>query len=188
MHTFSFDKEFAIFIPDPAVIAEEYKDDKHSSYWAQPWPAAIGLCHFLQQHSHFIKDKNVLELAAGVGLAGLYAAKSAKQVHITDIEPQAMEYIQQSAAHNQLHNVTCAFMDWKDAVQLPLPEVVLLSDVNYAPALFEELEKLIIHFIQNKVTVILSTPQRLVAKEFINRLLPYCKERGDEEGVSVFVF
>lgn len=188
MHTFSLDNGFTVFIPDPDEIAEQYKHDKHSAYWAKVWPASVGLCRFLQQHSHFIKDKTVLELAAGLGLAGLYTAQFAKQVHITDIEPQAMEYIQQSIVHSQLHNVSCAAMDWKDAVQLPLPQVVLLSDVNYSPSQFEELEKVILHFIQNKITVILSTPQRLVAKEFINRLLSYCKERGDKEGVSVFVF
>lgn len=187
MYTFSLDNGFTVFIPDPDAIAEQYKHDKHAAYWAQIWPASVSLCHFLQQHSYFIKDKTVLELAAGLGLAGLYAAQFAKQVHITDIEPQAMEYIQQSIIHSQLHNVTYAAMDWKEAVHLPLPQVVLLSDVNYAPDVFEELEKVVLHFIQNKITVILSTPQRLVAKEFINRLLPYCKERGDEEGVSVFV-
>lgn len=187
MHTFSLDNDFTIFIPDPGEIAEQYKHDKHAAYWAQVWPASVGLCRFVQKHSHFIKNKTVLELAAGLGLAGLYAAQFAKQVHITDIEPQAMEYIQESIAYNQLNNVTYAVMNWKDAAQLPLPEVVLLSDVNYSPEVFEELEKVILHFIQNKITVILSTPQRLVAKEFINGLLPYCKERGEQEGISVFV-
>lgn len=179
--------DISIAVPDAVAIQQQYANNKHNAYWAQVWPASVGLCHFLQQHSHFIKDKKVLELAAGLGLAGLFAAKWAKQVHITDIEPQAMEYIRQSIAHNQLQNVTCAAMDWNDAVQLSLPEVVLLSDVNYSPAQFEELEKVIIYFIQKKVTVILSTPQRLVAKEFINRLLPYYKEQWEEEGVSVFV-
>lgn len=86
-------------------------------------------------------------------------------------------------------------MDWKDAVQLPLPDTLLLSDVNYEPKVFDELLKVSEHFLSNNVTIIISTPQRLVAKPFINRLLLYCHLQwscnvllnGKETGVSVFV-
>ena len=97
--------------------------------------------------------------------------------------------------HLQLKNARATKMDWKNAVKTALPDVLLLSDVNYEPEVFEELMRVLEHFLHNKVTIIISTPQRLVAKPFINMLLPYCTQQwngqvvlnGRETGVSVFV-
>lgn len=175
------DQQLEIYVPDHAMVQQHYHNNKEAAYWAQIWPASIGLCQFLQQHPEYINGKNILELAAGLGLAGIYAAGIAKQVHITDIEPQAVDCVQHSIKHLQLTNVSCAAMDWKDAVNTLLPDVLLLSDVNYEPAVFEELQQVLEYFLQNKVTIIISTPQRLVAKEFINRLLPYCKRQWNTD-------
>ena len=188
-------KQLEIYIPDAEAVQKTYSNNKDAAYWAQVWPASIGLCDFLQEHSHHIEGKNILEMAAGLGLPGLYAAATAKQVTITDREEQAVACIQQSISHLQLKNARAAAMEWKDAVQAPLPKVVLLSDVNYEPAVFDELLHVLEYFLQHKVTIIISTPQRLVAKQFVNRLLPYCSQQwnrevvwnGKETGVSVFV-
>ena len=79
--------------------------------------------------------------------------------------------------------------------QAPLPDILLLSDVNYESAIFDELLNVLKYFLQHKVPIIISTPQRLVAKQFINSLLPYSSQQwngevvwnGKETGVSVFV-
>ena len=187
--------QLEIYIPDADAVQKTYSNNKDAAYWAQVWPASIGLCNFLQEHPLYIERKNILELAAGLGLPGLYAAAIAKQVTITDREGEAIACIQQSITHLQLKNARAVAMNWKDAVQAPLPDVVLLSDVNYEPAVFDELLHVLEYFLQHKVTIIISTPQRLVAKQFVNRLLPYCSQQwnrevvlnGSETGVSVFV-
>lgn len=189
------DIHLQIFVPQAKAVQQLYADNKHQSFWAQVWPASVGLCLFLQQHPHCISNKTVLELAAGLGLPGLYAARSAKQVCITDREQQAVDCVQQSAIHLQLLNVTAISMDWNEAMRTPLPQVLLLSDVNYEPAVFEELQRVLHYFLQQKVTIIISTPQRLMAKQFINALLPYCVMQWNnnvafndkENWVSVFV-
>lgn len=188
-------RQIEIFVPDPAMVQQYYHDNKEAAYWAQVWPASVGLCQFFQEHPSCIAAKNVLELAAGLGLPGIYAAATAKQVHVTDIEPQAMDCVKHSIKHLQLKNVSCAAMGWKEVANTSLPDVLLLSDVNYEPAVFEELQQVLEYFLQHKVTIIISTPQRLVAKEFINRLLPYCEQQWNtdvllnekENAVSVLV-
>lgn len=196
LHPFSISNtRLEIFIPDAEAVQKIYSNNKHAAYWAQVWPASIGLCHFLYKHPHYIEERNVVELAAGLGLPGLYAATMAKQVTITDREEQAVACIQQSIMHLQLKNAQATKMDWKNAVKTALPDVLLLSDVNYEPEVFEELMRVLEHFLHNKVTIIISTPQRLVAKPFINMLLPYCTQQWNgqvvlnerETGVSVFV-
>ncbi|MFT3949476.1 MAG: methyltransferase [Agriterribacter sp.] len=184
-----------IYIPDAETVHRLYANNKAAAYWAQVWPASIGLCKFLYKYPHYIEGKNIMELAAGLGLPGLYAAAIAKQVIITDKEEQAVGCIQQSIAHLPLKNAYAMAMDWKDAAHAPLPDALLLSDVNYEPDTFNELLYIIDNFLRKSIPVIISTPQRLVAKEFINMLLLHCTQQwncevamnGKETGVSVFV-
>lgn len=189
------DITFELFIPEAEKVLHYYRDNKDNAYWAQVWPASLGLCSFLNQHQALIKDKLVLELAAGTGLPGLFIAPVAKQVTITDKEKLAVDCVQQSVKRLQMTNVFCHTLDWNDASGYQLPQVVLLSDVNYNPDLFEGLEKTIRYYLAHNITVIISTPQRLVAKAFITSLLPFCREQWNttikqqekETAVTVFV-
>lgn len=187
-----------VFVPDNQSIIEAYKNNKQqfiSPYWAQVWPAAIGLCHFIEDHLFYIKNKKVLELAAGLGLPGIFCARFAKQVCISDIEPAAISFMQQSVLHNKLVNVDCQVIDWNDLQGVAIPEILLLSDINYEPVQFKKLLLVIRYFLSNHCTIILSTPQRLMAKDFINQLFIFCKEQsteivhweGQEIPISIFV-
>lgn len=184
-----------MYVPQPVFIQQLYQSNKGDAYWAQVWPASIGLCRFLNKYPEYIVDRKVLELAAGLGLPGLFAARRALQVTITDKEPLAEAFVTASAAHLQLSNVTTVTLNWTEASKMQLPDVILLSDVNYEPAVFEELQKVIEYFLVNHTTVIISTPQRLVAKPFVISLLPHCSFQwsdtvllnNTETGVSIFV-
>ena len=184
-----------LYIPDAHAVQQFYINNKDQAYWAKVWPASVGLCIFLQQNIGIIKNKNVLELAAGLGLPGLSIATNAGRVTITDKEPLAKTFVQQSAKYLQLKNVTARTLSWQQSISEPLPDVVLLSDVNYEPEVFEELWQVIQYFLNNNITVIISTPQRLVAKDFIARLLPFVAQQWNdnieldnrETSVSVFV-
>lgn len=187
-----------IFTPDYSRLKDDYKNGQSNSippYWSRVWPAAIGLCLFLQDNLHYIKSKRVLELAAGLGLPGIFCAQYAHQVCISDIEPQAVELARQSAMHNKLVNVDCRVIDWNYLQEVAVPDVLLLGDINYEVAQFEKLLSVISYFLANRCTIILSTPQRLMAKDFITPLLVYCKEQtataieqeNQKADISIFV-
>jgi predicted nicotinamide N-methyase len=187
-----------IFVPDNQSILASYQKGEpcfDSPYWARIWPAAIGLCSFLQEHLHYIQHKKVLELAAGLGLPGIFSAAYAQQVCISDKEMAAVALIEQTIQHHKLTNTSCRIIDWNYLDDIDIPEVLLLSDINYEPAQFTQLLTVINHFIAAGCTILLSTPQRLMAKDFINELLFFCKEQSsgmvpEEAGqaaVSVFV-
>jgi predicted nicotinamide N-methyase len=59
------------------------------------------------------------------------------------------------------------------------PEVILLSDVNYDPMQFDVLMSLIDKFMNQGSTMIISTPQRIMASPFIQKLESFIKERHD---------
>lgn len=116
-----------------------------------------------------------MELAAGLGLPSIFAAATAHQVYSSDIEPEAVNMLAQSAKLNGLQNIDVRVSDWESPDQTIIPDTLLLSDINYNPAQFEKLEGMILHHLDRQTTIVLSTPQRLMAKPFIHLLLPYCK-------------
>ena len=183
-----------IFVPDTVLIQKEYHH-QHVPYWAQVWHAAVGLCIFLQEHPEYIKNKTVLELGAGLGLPGIVAAATAKQVCISDKSAEAMAIVEKSVLHHQLNNVSCKVIEWDIIENITIPEVVLLSDINYEPDAFAALLMMISHLLENSCTIILSTPQRLMAKTFIEQVLVNCINqatipvllRKKQKDISVFV-
>ena len=193
-------KNIQILIPDSTVIHQYYlqQNDKEGKkfYWAHLWPASIALCNFIADNVDLIKDKKVAEIAAGLGLPSLLAAHYAKEVNTSDYYDEAVYLIGQSAALNGLTNIICNVLDWHYIPEFFTPDVILLSDINYDQKEFITLQKSMNDFIQKGILIILCTPQRLVAKEFIEPLLPYCIQRENytiemnniNTETSVFVF
>jgi predicted nicotinamide N-methyase len=141
----------------------------------------------LKKHPSLIRDKTVLELGAGIGLPSLLMANEAKAIQISDYDLEAVELLRKNIAHLQLQNVQAMQLDWNTIPEHITAEVVILSDVNYDPTQFETLTKLIEKFIHQGCTIILSTPQRIMASPFVQKLEGYIIERHealvDENGI-----
>jgi predicted nicotinamide N-methyase len=186
--------EKAIYVPVYDAVKAIYTDllamDPASPfpYWAKVWPSAIALVKVLQKHPSLIRDKTVLELGAGIGLPSLLMASEAKTIQVSDYDSEAVELFRKNIAHLQLHNVQALQMDWNDLPENIDPEVIILSDVNYDPTQFETLTKLIQKFIHQGCTIILSTPQRIIANPFVLALSEFIiadyLEMVDENGVT----
>ena len=204
LNRISFAKDtIEIFLPNPSVVRKVYEQqieifpETPFPYWSQVWPSAVAMAQYLVENPTYIQDKKVLELAAGLGLPSLIAAKMAKEVYCTDYLPEAISTINQSIVHNKLKNITTGILDWsKLPVAFPYYDVVLMSDVNYNPAEFEVLFSLFKTFLHQRSTIILTTPHRLLAKPFIEWLMPWCKlktevevpHKNDLVSISVMVF
>jgi predicted nicotinamide N-methyase len=186
--------EKAIYVPIYDAVKAIYTDllamDPATPfpYWAKVWPSAIALHNVLQKHPSLIRDKTVLELGAGVGLPALMIADITKSIIISDYDSEAVELLRKNIAHLQLQNVQAMQLDWNTIPENITAEVVILSDVNYDPTQFETLTKLIEKFIHQGCTIILSTPQRIMASPFVLELASYIVaeylELVDENGVT----
>lgn len=168
-----------LYAPDPQKVKEEWKAQQAAGnanlfpYWTQVWPSALAMAEFLVKNPAYIMGKEVLELAAGLGLPSLAAAGKARKICCSDYLPEAVEMVRRSVKYNKLKNVDCRLLDWNKLPDDLHPEVVLLSDINYDPSGFDVLYEVIRKFLQKKAMVILTTPQRLMGAPFINRLLPW---------------
>ena len=186
--------EKAIYIPAYEAVKTIYADllavDPASPfpYWAKVWPSAIALVKVIQKHPSLIKDKTVLELGAGVGLPALMIADITKSIIISDYDSEAVELLRKNITHLQLQNVRAMQLDWNTIPENITAEVIILSDVNYDPTQFETLTKLIEKFIHQGCTIILSTPQRIMASPFVLALSEFIitdyLEMVDENGVT----
>ncbi len=174
------DQQFQLYVPEPQFVQTLYKEQKKINtdtpfpYWTQVWPAALAMGKFLLQNPQYIQNKKVLELGAGLGLPSIIASAFALEVCCSDYLPEAVEVIKQSVTYNKLDNVQCEVLDWTDLPSALNPEVLILSDINYNPPQFEILFTVLVHFLKKGSLILLSTPQRLMAKPFIERLLPFC--------------
>jgi predicted nicotinamide N-methyase len=172
------------------LLQQDYKSEPFP-YWARLWPSAIALATFIQKNPDLVAGKPVVEIGAGVGLPSLVAARFAKKVWCSDISEEAMNAAAKSAGLHQLKNIQFEACNWLWLPEKIDAEIVLLSDVNYDPVVFDELEKVLIALLKKGCTLFLATPQRLLAKPFLNKLSTFITDRNeefvDESGQQTFV-
>jgi predicted nicotinamide N-methyase len=182
-----------IYIPDYEQVKEVYTSlldlDPNTPFpfWAKLWPSTLALLDVLEAHPHLIQNKHVLEIGAGIGLPSLMMADHAKSIQVSDYNLEAVELLQKNIEHLKLQNVQAIRLDWNAIPEYMNPEVILLSDVNYDPTQFDVLISLIEKFIHQGSTIILSTPQRIMASPFVQKLESFIIERYetlvDENGI-----
>jgi predicted nicotinamide N-methyase len=172
-----------LFVPDAQEVQDNYFLQKqvHTEvpfpHWTKLWPAALAMADFIQQHPEMVQDKNVVELAAGLGLPSFVAARYAKTVCCSDYLQEVVTCMDKSIKHLQLSNVTCRLLNWNHLPADLNADVLLLSDINYDPEQFDQLYEVLHRFIQQGTDILLTTPQRLMAKPFIEVLKPWCKQQ-----------
>lgn len=172
-----------LFVPNAQEVQDSYFQEKQAlaqgpfPHWTKLWPAALAMGDFIHQHPELVKHQNVLELAAGLGLPAFVAARYAQSVCCSDYQEEAVTTMTKSARHLQLSNVTCRMLDWNRLPDDLAADVLLLSDINYDPDQFARLYEVLERFLRQGTSILLTTPQRLMAKPFIEKLLPFCRQQ-----------
>lgn len=161
-----------LYVPDAAAVYKQWQDQPPGTdrlYWARIWPASLALCDFIYRHRLYFKDKKVVEIAAGLALPSLLCAHWARSVECSDRAAEAAQFVNQSITQNKFRNITCSTLNWNQLNLKNAGDILLLSDVNYDESVFAELWQLLKDCINQGTVVILSTPQRLMAKPFIEK-------------------
>jgi predicted nicotinamide N-methyase len=172
---------FTLYVPDQALVKKTYEQLllKNNAtpfpFWAKIWPAANAMTAFLKLEPHWIKGKRVLEIGAGIGVPSFMIADQALEIIISDHAPEAIELIEKNIQYLGLQNTKAMCLDWNDFPENINGETILLSDINYAPAEFESLVKLIKKFLTQGANIIIATPQRIMATPFAEAIQPFVK-------------
>jgi predicted nicotinamide N-methyase len=172
-----------LFVPNAKEVQDSYVQLKQAQaqvpfpHWTKLWPAALALADFIHQRPELVQHLNVLELAAGLGLPAFVAARYAQSVCCSDYQSAAVATMTRTAQHLQFSNVTCQVLDWNHLPGDLTADVLLLSDINYDPDQFAGLYQVLQRFLRQGTVILLATPQRLMAKPFIEKLLPFCRQQ-----------
>ena len=170
-----------LYVPDPKLVKSTYeflldKDDTTPfPFWAKIWPSAIALSAFLKEEPHWVEDKQVLELGAGIGLPSFTIARLASEMIISDHDTEAVELMEKNIQYLGLQHVKAICLDWNHFPAAIKAETILLSDINYAPDQFDPLLGLMRKFLGQGSTILLSTPQRITITPFAEAIQPFIK-------------
>ena len=166
-------------IPIPELIRPVYENLLAKNaltpfpFWAQIWPSAKVMTAFLQEQPEWIQNKRVLELGAGIGLPSFSIADQVAELLITDHDKDAVSLIEENILYVGLKNAKAKCINWNDFPYDLNAEVLLLSDINYAPDQFKPLLNLIHSCLIRHTIIILTTPQRITITPFAEALQPF---------------
>ncbi|MDQ7032071.1 MAG: methyltransferase [Desulfonauticus sp.] len=108
------------------------EDKIHLPFWAKIWPASILLSHFLVKYLPLEREVQVLEIGAGLGICGLFLAKKGFKVVISDIEEDALLFIQINVLKNNLsQNVSVRALDFTQTQSVLKADYIVGSEVLY---------------------------------------------------------
>jgi predicted nicotinamide N-methyase len=162
-------------VTDQGALVDRIKTDadlENFPYGLMLWASAVGLAAKLTQIPEMLHGKPVLEIGAGIGVAGLAAAHvGAAEVILTDFLDDALVLCQHNATINSIRNVCVQKADWRnwptDLGPFPL---IIGSDVLYDRTVHPLLSALLPRLVAPGGTVLLSDPLRPQALDFIEQL------------------
>ena len=174
----------SLYVPDNELVKPTYEWllAKNAAtafpFWAKIWPAAKAMADFLGAEEHYIKNKRVIEIGAGIGLPSFAIAQHTAEIIISDYATEAVALIEKNITYLGLKNAKAMCLDWNDFPTNIKADIVLLSDINYAPNDFNALQNLIQRFLAQGSTIIIATPQRITASPFVEKLQAYIKHKA----------
>ena len=189
------EENLSLYIPDPQLVKHTYEKllaiNKTSPFpfWAKIWASSKALTSFLLAHPEIVNNKHVLEIGAGIGQPSFTIATKCKEIIISDHNKDAVELLKYNIQNVELSNATAMHIDWNAFPVGIETDVILLSDINYAPDQFEPLLNLIKKYLNLGTSIVIATPQRIMAAAFIEKLQDYVQQQHtthipEENGIT----
>lgn len=144
--------------------------DERIPYWAEIWPAAIGLAEYLFLHPSLVMGKKVVEIGCGLGLPGIVAGRLGAEVLLTDYLSEPLELARYNWERNIQRPASVRQFDWRQGEDLPEADLVLASDIAYESRAFPFIRSLIGHYLDKGSVILISEPNRTFAAEFFKSL------------------
>ena len=149
---------------------EDVKDER-IPYWAELWPAAIGMSQYLIQKQIIQARQRVLEIGCGLGLPGIVAGKLGATVTLTDYMDDALVFAKRNWDLNHPgQNAQFVKMDWREPDPALAADVVLASDVTYEQRFFEFLLPAFKTLCKPGGRILISDPNRGAATGFFEQM------------------
>jgi len=150
---------------DDLINEEEFKLDGRLPYWADVWPAAIGLAGRIAQENG--QGKRMLELGCAIGYIACLASKIGFEVTATDYYLPTIDFTRLNAYRNDLAIPDCRMVDWRDyPSDLNNFDLIVASDVLYEKPYCELVAACISKSLSPEGLALVSDPNRTLAEGF----------------------
>lgn len=106
------DRQFSYFLPraiEPFIDVDA--PINNFPLWAKVWPASMVLADFMASQP-VDPQRQILEIGAGIGIAGIAASAFGHHVSISEYNKDALEFTKANAVINGFDNVPVFSMDW----------------------------------------------------------------------------
>ncbi len=151
------------------LVATSGRNEKvELPFWAHVWPSALLMAYYVQRLP--AEGRTMLEIGAGVGVAGLFAAAHGIRATITDIHPDALIFARINVLKNGLEDRAEVMRADFAADRLGRRfDIILGSEVLYIEALHRGLAKFLLAHIKRtpEAEVILCRDFRRKADRFL---------------------
>lgn len=148
---------------------EDYKDER-LPYWADLWHSALALSQYLAENDIIKPYLNVTEIGCGLGVPGIVAAKLGGNVTLTDYMQETLDFLAINWEQNFDVPLQASLLDWRNPDSHFQADLLLASDVAYEKRAFDVLPKAIKTLSKPGGRIILTEPQREIAKPFLKIL------------------
>jgi len=168
------DRTWSILHSDAVLTREEeYAFLRGESATKRPygvvlWPAALALAHELA--SRALEGVRLLELGAGTGLPGIVAAARGARVVQTDRQHLIKLVCEKNAQRNGVTSIETRIADWTAWTDTERYDLVVGSDILYAPDLHPSLRHIFATNLAPGGTLLLADPYRAPSLQFLEQL------------------
>ncbi len=150
--------------------AEAFSQAGDHVYWASLWPSSVALAQHLLRGAS-LKEKMVLELGSGCGLAGIAAGKRRGEVTVTDLMPEALQLSQENWNRNGISPNRLQQMDWCQPSFSETFDLILGADILYHPNQYPDLLRTVGQLLSVNGSILIADPGRPHANEFFARTI-----------------
>jgi predicted nicotinamide N-methyase len=147
----------------------EVKDER-IPYWTELWPAAIALSHYLVGIKEDLHEKNIVELAAGLGLPSIVAGYYSGKITISDYIEDSLIFAKKNYSLNHKVEANYKPIDWRQFMPFDSTEIILASDIAYENRYQKALTDKIHTWLEAGIEFIFTEPGRPTAKNFIEKI------------------
>lgn len=157
-------------VTDQDALLDGVNEVEHVPYGFLLWESAVALAGWLEQQAPLVHGKRVLELGAGVGLAGMMASQLGATVWQTDHRADVLQLAQANAIANRVAPPHQFIADWRDWHHTERYDLILGADILYERAMHTYLAPIFRANLTQGGRLILADPSRPQALELVAAL------------------